>query len=233
MADMQQSTRRGLRLVSAELVVLVGVVVSAALGLSVLVGPNGLGLVDLDPRWPVVGQSQYVMAVETTFGPDAGIVVRGAPLWTDTPDGTRDAVTGGPPVEVTGPYTGQVGFFGPTLAQRWSWVAWRAAGPLLAAGSLLLVLRVVRSVRTGSPFTDVNAGRLRTLALLVGVGGTALSVAGEWLRRHLLDTSAAADIVQRDWEITFVPLLAGVVIGVVAEVWRAGVKMAEDLDGVV
>ena len=136
-------------------------------------------------------------------------------------------------MEIGGPINGLVAFLNPTFAMQWAWIYWQAAGPLLAAGSLFVVLKLVRSVRTGTPFTNHNARRLRILAILVGVGGTFVAITDELVRRWLLDNSAAANIVMRDWHVSFVPLLAGVLIGVVAEVWRAGVAIADDLDGVV
>ncbi|MEN3123702.1 DUF2975 domain-containing protein [Janibacter sp. LM] len=233
MTSIQVSAGRGLRLRGAELLLWVAIASSAAFGLSAVAGPNGLGLMTVRPEWPVIGSSAYQMSIRATFDDDAGVSVANAPGWKDTSDGTRDAVTGGPPVEITGPFVGSVGFLSPTLAMRWAWVCWQAAGPLLAAGSLLVVLKLVRSVRTGTPFTSANARRLRVLALLVGGGGTILAVTDELVRRWLLDGSAAAGIVGHDWHISFAPVLLGVLIGVVAEVWRAGVAMAEDLDGVV
>lgn len=229
----QLPSRRDLRLRGAEILLWAAIASSVAFGLSAIVGPNGLGLMTLRPEWPVIGQSAYQMSIETPFNDQAGISVANAPRWKDTSDGTRDAVTGGPPVEITGPFKAQLGFLNPTFAMRWAWIYWQAAAPLLAAGALFVVLKIVRSVQNGSPFTQVNANRLRLLALLVGVGGMVVAVTNELVRRWLLDNSAASGIVGHEWHITFIPLLLGVIIGVVAEVWRAGVVMAEDLDGVV
>ena len=233
MTSTQLSTRRGLRLRGAEILLWAAIASSAAFGLSAILGTNGLGLMTIRPQWPVIGQSAYEMSIETPFNDEAGITVANVPRWKDTSDGTRDAVTGGPPVEITGPFKGQLAVLNPTFAMQWAWIYWQAAGPLLAAVALFVILKIVRSVRSGTPFTKVNASRLRILALLVGVGGTFLAVTNELVRRWLLDNSAASGIVGREWNITFIPLLVGVIIGVVAEVWRAGVVMAEDLDGVV
>ena len=233
MTSTQLPTRRGLRLRGAEILLWAAIASSVAFGLSAIVGPNGLGLVSLRPEWPVVGQSAYERSIETPLNDQAGITVANAPRWKDTSDGTRDAITGGPAVEITGPFKAQLGFLNPTFGMQWAWIYWQAAGPLLAAVALFVVLKIVRSVRNGTPFTNVNARRLRLLALLVGVGGTLVAVTNELARRWLLDNSAASGIVGHEWHITFIPLLLGVLIGVVAEVWRAGVVMAEDLDGVV
>lgn len=233
MTSTQSPTRRGIRLRGAETLLWAAIASSVAFGLSAIVGPNGLGLMTIRPEWPVIGESAYEMSIEAPFSDEAGISVANAPRWENSSDGARDAVTGGPPVEITGPFKGQLGFLNPTFAMQWAWIYWQVAGPLLTAVALFVVLRIVRSVRIGTPFTDVNARRLRILALLVGVGGTLVAVTNELVRRWLLDNSAASGIVGHEWHITFIPLLLGVIIGVVAEVWRAGVVMAEDLDGVV
>lgn len=233
MANTRASARPGLRLLPAQILVALGIVMTLTAGLAVVVGPNGLQWVHYDPRWPVVGDNALPMSAEAVLNDDAGVVVQNTPVWENTSGGARDVATGGPPLEVTGPFTAHVRFMAPTSGARWAWVAWRAAEPLLVTACLMVVLRLVRSARSGSPFTRVNARRLQLLALLVGVGGTLLSATGALVRQRLLDTSAAASIVERHWSIAFAPLLAGVLIWVIAEVWRSGITMADDLEGVV
>lgn len=216
-----------------EVAILVALLLSLGTGLSMLLGPNGLRVFDFEPQWPVVGASQYEMSVETRFNEDAGVLVRKAPAWRDTENGTVDARTGGRPVEVTGPFLGQVGFPEPTTAQRLLWLSWRVSFPLLASGALLLVLLIVRSVRDADPFSHTNARRLRWLAALVAVGGTVISVLGTMLRRWLLDHSGAGNIVARDWSVSWLPLLTGLLIAVLAQVWSSGVEMRDELEDVV
>ena len=224
---------RRARLRAVEVVLLVALLVSLGAGLSMLLGPNGLRVFNFEPQWPVVGASQYEMSVETRFTQDAGISVRNAPTWRDTDSGTVDARTGGRPVEAGGPFVGQVGFPGPSVKQRLLWVSWRASIPLLAAGALWLVLLIVRSVRDADPFTETNARRLRRLAVLVAVGGTLISVLGTVLRRWLLDSSGAGNIVARDWSVSLVPLLIGLLVADIAQVWSHGLEMRNELEDVV
>ena len=218
---------------AVEAAILVGLLLSLGVGLSMLLGPNGLRVVNFEPQWPVVGASQYEMSVETRFNDDARVLVRGAPTWRDTEMGTVDARTGGRPVEVTGPFLGQVGFPGPSVEQRLLWVSWRAASPLLAAGALWLVLLFVRSARDADPFTATNARRLRLLAVLLAVGGTLVSVLGAVLRRWLLDDSGAGNIVARNWTVSWMPLLVGLVTAVLAQVWSHGVQIRNELEDLV
>jgi hypothetical protein len=227
------SSGRRVQMRTVEIVILVAMLLSLSAGLSMVLGPNGLAIFDFEPQWPIVGASQYEMSVETRFSENADVAVRNAPTWRDTVTGTVDARTGGRPVEVTGPFLGQVGFPGPSASQRLLWVSWRASIPLLAAGALWLVLLIVRSLRNADPFSRINARRLRLLAALVAVGGTLSSVLGALLRRWLLDTSGAANIVVRDWSASWVPLLVGLMIAVLAQVWSHGVDMRDDLEDVV
>lgn len=106
-------------------------------------------------------------------------------------------------------------------------------GGHLTAVSLIVVLRLVRSVRVGSPFTARNAVRLRALALLVGGGGSLVSLVGALVPNWLLGTSGAAEIVHLRGYVSLVPLVAGVLIAILAEVWQTGIEMNRDLDGTV
>lgn len=56
---------------------------------------------------------------------------------------------------------------------------------------------------------------------------------GAFLDRWLLDTSAAEKIVAMTFDFSFLPAIGGLLIGVLAEVWRRGMAMREDLDGLV
>ncbi len=218
---------------AVEVVILVAVLLCLGAGLSMLLGPNGLRVFNFEPQWPVVGASEHEMSVETRFSERTRILVRGAPTLRDTDTGTVDARTGGRPVELTGPFLGHVGFMSPSVEQRLLWVSGRASIPLLAAGALWIVLLIVRSLRDADPFTETNARRLRLLAWLVAVGGTLISVLGTVLRRWLLDNSGAGNIVARDWYVTWIPLLTGLLIAVLAQVWSHGVEIRNELEDVV
>lgn len=221
------------RLLAVEAAILVALLMSLGAGASMVLGPNGARVVDFEPRWPIVGASQFEMSVQTQLAVEAAVSVPDAPTWRDTEFGTVDARTGGRPVELTGPFLGQVGFPDPTAAQRLLWLSWRVSFPLLAAGALWLVLLIVRSVRDADPFTATNARRLRLLAALVGVGGSLVSVLGAILRRWLLDNSGAGNIVARDWSVSWLPLLVGLLLAVVAQVWSRGVEIRDELEDVV
>jgi hypothetical protein len=136
--------------------------------------------------------------------------------------------------EFSGPYEAQVNVFSPDLAQRFGLLGGQLLAVLLTLAVLLLLVKIVRTLRLHEgPFTMANARRLRLVALLVGVGGTvsALLVAwGEWL---VLSEAAIGPFVVNRFEINFVPLLVGVGSYVFAEVFRRGAAMHADLARIV
>jgi hypothetical protein len=103
-----------------------------------------------------------------------------------------------------------------------------AAVPL-AYVVLRQLLRIVKSVRAGEPFTGENAGRLRTIAwallalelLHVGVVAIASAVATRELPLRIGDNFSVTG-----W-------LAILLLFVLAEVFREGSRMREELDGTI
>lgn len=217
--------------VVVEAIVAAAVVMASLTGLGYLVGPNGAGLIQGKPDWPLVGAGQYVMTVETEL--DTEVTITGAPTTTETESGTVDAATGRRPAAIGRPITATVQFDGPSAGQRWAWAIWQAAGPLLAAVGLGIVLVMLRAARTSDPFDKANLRRLQTLTALVLVGGTLVAWGGAFVRRWLLDNSAVADIVPMDFHFTFLPIIGGVLLSMLAEVWRRGVAMRTELEGLI
>ncbi|MCB1302383.1 MAG: DUF2975 domain-containing protein [Tetrasphaera sp.] len=230
---MDNTTSRSTRSACGIVEAVIWLVMIAALltGLGYVIGPNGLGLIHGKIRWPFIGNSQYEMSVETPL--DTAVTITGAPTMCHSLDGSVDCATGRPPVEVGHPVTATVQFPRPTTTQRWLWVLGLAAGPVVAAVCLWLILRMLRSARHGDPFTRENLRRMQWLAILVGIDGSLVTWSGAFLDRWLLDTSAAEKIVAMTFDFSFLPAIGGLLIGVLAEVWRRGMAMREDLDGLV
>lgn len=108
------------------------------------------------------------------------------------------------------------------LATAWIW--WTLAS-LVAAG------------RSGTPFTVKNAGRLRAIGWVVLLGGT-LAALAEWATLSwMLDTSSVADRMDGPgFGLAYVPwwtVGVGASVLVLAAIWRRGVIMQDDLDGLV
>lgn len=224
------SMGRSLQIVEALLAVaavLVGLFVA-----SVLLGIQALGPVlpgGLEP-W---GEGRALVGVDDALL-DTPVVLPEAPEWDDTSaDGTRDKVTGLGPVEITGPYRAQVTLWSPTAGERAAYVVAKVAPSLVALAVLVVLLKLVRSARGGDPFTPVNVRRLRLLAVLVGVGGVLAGAGAEMLEAWMLDHSAAAAFTVKEAVLPLNAVLLGLLIAVLAEVWAHGVRLREDVEGLV
>ncbi|MDH5372699.1 MAG: DUF2975 domain-containing protein [Acidimicrobiia bacterium] len=153
--------------------------------------------------------------------------------WTDTALGTVDAATGKPPVELTGPISARLSIWSPTGVEQLAWVMWRIFGPALGLVGAWLIYGMTRSSRLGDPFSPANERRLWKLALLVAVGGSANLWFGQVFRSWLVERSAAAEFISSSLTFSFTPIVAGIVIGMLASVWRIGVGLREDVDGMI
>jgi hypothetical protein len=107
-------------------------------------------------------------------------------------------------------------------------------GVLLAVVAARLLLGLVRSLRTGDPFTVVNARRLTALGALVIVGGVCLSVV-----QGISHSTVLAPLVPDEgammWEfdLPLWPALVGLFIGFLAEVLNRAARLREDVEGLV
>lgn len=192
---------------------------------STAVGPNGFGIA----VGGLIDDEVMSVDVELDFPIDFGDRLE----WTEKSEGTVDAATGLPPVEFAGPVTAQLLFWSPTTPQRIAWVLWKIAGPLVGIIGAVLVLRITRAARNGDPFSPANESRLWKLAFLVAIGGSAVSWVGAAVRAWLIESSAAADSVALTFTLVFTPIIVGIGIALLASVWRVGVGLREDVDGMV
>lgn len=232
MSNTSASTRRqthSSRLGSVlEGIALVGLAAAALQVVLVLSGPYVL---DIRPGGMNIFESDQVMNVrgEVNFPIDFGDRLS----WIDTDDGTRDAATGQAPVELGGPVEVQLSFWDPTASQRTIWAIGQVLAPLLVGAGIWLVFQIIRSTRRGDPFTATNEQRLWSLALLVGVGGTAYQLIAGFIRMLLIQRSAAADLFAVTATISFLPLVFGLLIALLAAVWRIGIDLREDVEATI
>lgn len=72
------------------------------------------------------------------------------------------------------------------------------------------------------------------LAGLIGIGGTLVSFANNWLDTYLIARSAAAPAFQTS-QVTFEvwPLLVGLLVGVIALTWDRGGVLEKDTEGLI
>ncbi|MDH3301857.1 MAG: DUF2975 domain-containing protein [Acidimicrobiia bacterium] len=232
MSNTSASTRRqthSSRLGSIlEGIAIVGLAAAALQVVLILTGPNVLGI---RPGGANIFGSDEVMGVrgEVDFPIDFGDRLSRV----ETEDGTRDAATGQPPVELGGPVEVQLSFWDPTESQRTIWAIDQLLAPLLVAAGIWLVLQIVRSTRRGDPFTAINEQRLWSLAVLVGVGATAYQLIAGFLHMLLIQRSAAADMFATTATISFLPLIFGLLIALLAAVWRIGIDLRDDVEATI
>ncbi|MBT9256619.1 DUF2975 domain-containing protein [Phycicoccus sp. MAQZ13P-2] len=105
---------------------------------------------------------------------------------------------------------------------------------VLVAVGCLLVQRLMRGVAAGDAFDPRNVSRLRGLALLLALG-----VPVVWFARVTTDLAllSGADLGAGGpgalVEVPWLPMLGGMVLALVAEAFRAGTRLRDDVEGLV
>lgn len=237
MLDTPRSRRGAADLVVAEWLLRAGAVLALLTAVALLLGGNGFGLVS--DSVPLLGSQNEVMSERTEITGDEGLATvravndRLGPLERRTDAAAVPGATARNWAEASGPTEVTVQLWNPSTAQRWAWTLVRAV-PALAAGlALWLLAGVAWNARQGEAFSRANVLRLEWVTGLVVVAG----VVGEWgatfVRRWLLDSSDLGGVVPTDFSLSFAFLGIVAVLGIVTAVWRRGVAMREDLDGLV
>jgi hypothetical protein len=104
----------------------------------------------------------------------------------------------------------------------------------LTLGTLVLLFLVVRSLKRGDPFTRANSRRLLGIAALVGIGGQAALWLHTWGRQVVITDPAVAPYSLERPEWTDIrPLLVGLAVYILADVFRRGTRMRDDVEGLV
>ena len=122
----------------------------------------------------------------------------------------------------------------PTVAQRLLDLApGLLAVALLVTGSLLIVA-VMRTIAAGDPFVAANVRRMRQLAALLLVGPffaffLSMSVHGALLGDVDLGGLALSAVLDIPWAW----FVAGMVVALLAEAFKAGSRLRDDVDGLV
>lgn len=210
-----------------ELLLVIGMTFMVLAIVNIAISNNGLGLVDSGPLYgqPVSVRGDLEIPLET-----GGLLA-----WKDGDQGqgTIDAATGLRPAEFAGPFTAGVSWPNASGWQRLGWSVREASGAALALAGTFLVLGLVRSTRLGDPFNAANVKRLRQLAAVVAVGWTAQALLSQYIDILILRNSAATDVFEKSLSISFVPLIAGAVLAVLAQVWNTGVELRSEVEGMV
>ena len=226
----------------------VGLRLAAALSLTLAIlwglGPNGFGSVHLGDV-PVVAQ-ETVLSASTFYDwsqyPTSGTRFTDRESWETLyaatvelgsiesgllPDGYAE------PTLSTG-----VQFWDPDLVQSWSWAALNAAALLAIAWMWWTLATLVRSSRGESPFTRRNATRLTWVGSVLLVGSLGASIARWGLVVWMTESSSLADEVSAPSysftaSVPWGTIAVGAGVLVLAHVWRRGLALADDLEGLV
>lgn len=126
---------------------------------------------------------------------------------------------------------------GVATTQRLCYLALHLVVYVAVAVIAVALARLVAASRAQTPFTTANARTLQLIGLVVLVGSPLASLA-EWATlRWMVASSSVADQVDfRDYGLSSLPLwtmLVGAAVLVLADVWKRGVQMAEDVRGLV
>ena len=117
--------------------------------------------------------------------------------------------------------------------EQLGWAAGRDLVPgVVFVAALWLVRSLLRSVRDRDPFTEMNVRRLRVLALVVLIG-VPVAIFVSSIFAGALARSAGLHSSGTQITISGPALLGGLALFVLAEVFAAGVRMRDDLEGTV
>ncbi|NMM32880.1 MAG: DUF2975 domain-containing protein [Phycicoccus sp.] len=98
-----------------------------------------------------------------------------------------------------------------------------------------LILHLLRSTQAQEPFTTANVKRINTIALAIGLGGMLWQLATAFADNAIYTTGRVPDLDYLPFEATFspFPLFAMFVIALIAEAFRRGVILRNDVEGLV
>lgn len=131
---------------------------------------------------------------------------------------------------------GEMVFYDPGLPRRVVWLIAIAVVPVGLAWLWWTLSRIVLSARTGDPFSQRNARRLAIAGVVIVLGPPLALLFQQLVLRWMLANSTAAgkaDIWFRWESLPLWTLGVGLAMLVLAAVWRRGVAMREDLEGLV
>lgn len=98
-----------------------------------------------------------------------------------------------------------------------------------------LLLQLIRSTQAGEPFTRRNVWRIHGIALVAGLGGLLVQLAGS-VADNAIQTSGRLprpDTLALEMTITALPLMVMIAVALVGEAFRRGVVLREDVEGLV
>lgn len=202
-----------------EGLLVLGIVSTTVFGIAApLLGESGTG-------WYEFGVGRTLMSVQATL--DVAVLVPGAPQLGSgaIPPGSRDSI------EMSTANRAEVTFWAPTTRQKVAYLT----SPLHEAGAgLLLLLAMVRSLRVDEPFTMANVYRTTAIGVTLAVAGTLGPLITQLVANSLLESSAAAPLVQTTtFTLSFQWVMVGLIVVAIAEIFRRGAVLRHDVEGLV
>lgn len=98
---------------------------------------------------------------------------------------------------------------------------------------LLLLRRLLLRAMEGDPFSRSGARDLRLLGAVILAGSLLVQMSGFVVSTALVSASPVQDSVTAEASFSFAWVLGAVLVLALAEIWAAGVRMRDDLAGVV
>lgn len=122
----------------------------------------------------------------------------------------------------------------PTTGQRLLALGPGVALATLTVACAVLVFAVMRDIVRGEPFQPRSVTRLRMLAGLVAVGLPVVWFVRATATGQLLSAVDLGGLpVATTVDIPVIPMLAGVTIALLAEAFRAGARLRDDVEGLI
>lgn len=96
---------------------------------------------------------------------------------------------------------------------------------------MVLTIGILRTLQRGDVFVSSNVRRLYTIAGIVAIGGGLLQALSLWGYFGIVGHPSAERYVVPTWEISWVPLIAGLAVAVGAEIFRQGLALRDETMG--
>jgi len=157
----------------------------------------------------------------------------GAPL---TPEVVSEVTV--PPLDAAGvgygPATYGVDLVDPIAGQRLLDLVPGVLGAVLVVLACWCIVLLLRTVAAGDPFAPVNVVRLRVVAAVLVLGVPVVDVLESLVGTVLLDGLDFGSLALPFMlDIPWVPMLAGLVVAMLAEAFKTGSRLRDDVDGLV
>ncbi|MCF2530391.1 DUF2975 domain-containing protein [Yinghuangia soli] len=129
--------------------------------------------------------------------------------------------------------TGELSFADPSFKERVMLALPRLVSAGLALAVVYLLLRVVRTLKAGDPFVPANARRVTAISALVIAFGTLDPIVESLTTGSLIGNSGAQYLIDTGVTFTWPPILIGILVAALSEVFRRGTRLRADVEGLV